>query len=261
VLALIAAGSAGAVVLAGGGSGFWLCLPAILLAVSRAPTRRGALLSGTVVLAAAGVPSLTLSSLRPPPPVPLAVLVIGLSVAVVMTSSSRWRRERDALRHSALSDQLTGIANRRLLLGRIEYETARHRRLGGTFALVMLDLDGFKRLNDRFGHPTGDELLRDVAGALKRTIRAQDTAARIGGDEFCVLAPETQGAGVQRLVDRVLEAIESVTAGIEALHASAGVAVFPEDGTTPLALLEAADQRLIAAKRGRGREVREGRAA
>jgi diguanylate cyclase (GGDEF)-like protein len=263
VLVLIAALAAGLVVLAGGGSGFWLSLPAILFAVTRSPTLRGSGLSGTVVLVAAVAPYVALSRLRPLPPVPLVVLVVASSAGVLLASRSRWERERDALRRSALSDQLTGIGNRRLLLGRIRYEIARHARFGRSFALVMIDLDGFKLLNDRFGHPTGDELLCEVAHALERTIRAQDTAARIGGDEFCVLAPETDGAGLQQLVNRVLEGVGSVTAGIETLHASAGLAVFPRDGTNADALLEAADQRLIAVKRGhgRGRGLSERRAA
>jgi diguanylate cyclase (GGDEF)-like protein len=261
VLVLIAAVAAGAVVLAGGGNGFWLCLPSILLAVSRSPTRRGAVLSGFVVLAAAGAPLVALPSLRPLPPAPLVVLVVGSSVVVLLLARGRWERERDALRRSALSDPLTGIANRRMLLGRIEYEIVRHHRSGRGFALLMIDLDGFKLLNDRFGHGTGDEVLRDVARALERTVRAQDTAARIGGDEFCVLAPETDDQGTQRLVDRVLEAVGSVTVGIATLRASAGLATFPLDGTTPGALLEAADQRLIAVKRSRRRGLERRRAA
>jgi diguanylate cyclase (GGDEF)-like protein len=118
---------------------------------------------------------------------------------------------------------------------------------------MMLDLDGFKALNDRFGHPAGDDLLRDVAAAIARAIRDQDTAARMGGDEFCVLAPETDLAGTEQLVERVLAAVATVTAGIEALGASAGIAAFPSDGTHATHLLEVADQRLLESKRRRGR--------
>ena len=121
----------------------------------------------------------------------LAILIPAASVAILLVVRERVERERNALRQTALTDPLTGLANRRSLLSRIDYEIARHTRSRGTFALIMLDLDGFKQLNDRFGHPTGDDLLRDVAIALKRAVRDQDTVARIGGDEFCVLAPET----------------------------------------------------------------------
>ncbi len=261
MLLLLTVASGAVAAIAGGGSYFWLSLPLILLAVSLAPTRRGALLSAGVILAAAGIPLLVVSGLRPAPPAPLIVLVVGASVAVVLVARGRWERERHGLRRSALTDQLTGIANRRFLLGRISYEIARHDRAGGSFALVMIDLDGFKRLNDRFGHATGDELLRDVANALKVTVRAQDTAARIGGDEFCVLAPETHDAGIEHLVERVLGAVGTVTTGIETMGARAGVAVFPDDGATPDELLGAADQRLIAAKRGGRRGRRERTAA
>jgi diguanylate cyclase (GGDEF)-like protein len=173
----------------------------------------------------------------------------------------RLEREREALRNVALSDPLTGIANRRLLLSRAEYEIARHRRTRHSFALVMLDLDGFKLLNDRFGHAAGDELLCDVAAALTQTMRAQDTVARLGGDEFCVLAPETDGPRTIPLARRIAETVREATAGIETLSASVGVAVFPHDGVEASALLQAADERLLAAKRERGTRGSRRRAA
>jgi diguanylate cyclase (GGDEF)-like protein len=117
----------------------------------------------------------------------------------------------------------------------------------------MLDLDGFKQLNDRFGHPAGDDLLREVAAAVARAVRDQDTVARMGGDEFCVLAPETDPAGTEQLAGRIMRAVGGVTAGIEVLGASAGVSTFPLDGSAPEELLEAADQRLLDSKRRRGR--------
>ncbi len=166
----------------------------------------------------------------------LAILVPAASVAILIATRERLRRERDSLRASALRDPLTGAANRRSLLERVEYEIARHTRLGHSFCVLMLDLDGFKLLNDRFGHAAGDDLLRDVAAALERAMRDQDTVARMGGDEFCVLAPETDAA--DRLVSRAMAAVARVTAGIEVLGASAGAAVFPDDGATSEALLE-----------------------
>ena len=125
----------------------------------------------------------------------------------------------------------------------------------------MLDLDGFKQLNDRFGHAAGDDLLREIAAALQRTVRSQDTAARIGGDEFCVLAPETDAPGLVQLESRVLDAVAGVTTGMERVSASVGIAEFPSDGVTSEALLNAADERLMAVKRERGRERRHRRAA
>ena len=148
---------------------------------------------------------------------------------------------------------MTGIANRRLLLSRIDYEIARHRRTRHNFALVMLDLDGFKLLNDRFGHAAGDELLCDVAVALTQAMRGQDTVARLGGDEFCVLAPETDGPRTVPLARRIVETVAEASAGIETLSASVGVAVFPEDGVSASDLLHAADEQLLMAKRERPR--------
>src|SRR6185437_5047027 len=136
----------------------------------------------------------------------VAWLCVALSLACAAALRQRLvvlERERDTLRRDALSDPVTGVANRRSLLARADYEIARHRRAGQSFALVMLDLDGFKQLNDRFGHAAGDDLLRDVAGALRRAMRAQDTVARFAGDEFCVLAPETDEHGTERLAAKV----------------------------------------------------------
>jgi diguanylate cyclase (GGDEF)-like protein len=161
----------------------------------------------------------------------------------------------------ALSDPLTGVANRRLLMARAEYEIARHSRDDRSFAVVMLDLDGFKGLNDRFGHAAGDELLCDVAESLTHAIRAQDTVARLGGDEFCVLAPETDEHGVARLGNRIARAVASATAGVETLRASSGIALFPHDGRSAADLLHVADLRLLDAKRERGAPARRRAAA
>jgi diguanylate cyclase (GGDEF)-like protein len=161
------------------------------------------------------------------------------------------------MRRWALTDPLTGAANRRGLGERVEYEVARHSRSNRRFTVVVIDLDGFKAVNDRFGHRAGDELLRDVAASLREAMREQDTVARLGGDEFCVLAPETGRAGADHLADRISAAIRRVTTGLDTLSASVGVAVYPDDGTTPLAVLDAADAAQMASKRaGAGRRGR-----
>lgn len=261
MLAVVAILTAGVVALAGGGEAFWLSTPGALLACGAARTSRGGLLAAAATVAAAAIVCAAVPSLGPLPPAALVVLVPGATVGVFTTLRARLEREREDLRQTALTDPLTGIANRRSLLQRIEYEIARHARAGHSFVLVMLDLDGFKRLNDRFGHAAGDDLLRDVAGALEHTIRSQDTVARIGGDEFCVLAPETTGSGIGHLESRVLDAVASVTVGIEHVRASLGTAVFPDDGHSAEDLLHAADHRLLAAKRQLPRERRSSRAA
>jgi diguanylate cyclase (GGDEF)-like protein len=184
----------------------------------------------------------------------VAWLCAALTVACAAALRQRLavlERERDSLRRDALSDPVTGVANRRSLLARADYEIARHRRAGQTFALVMLDLDGFKQLNDRFGHAAGDDLLRDVAAALRRAMRAQDTVARFGGDEFCVLAPETGAQGTERLAGKVSQAVRDVSVGMETVGGSVGVALYPADGRTAAELMHAADERLLEAKRRR----------
>jgi diguanylate cyclase (GGDEF)-like protein len=260
-VATIALVTAGVIVLAGGGEAFWLCLPPVLFVSALSPTRVHALISAGVVTAAAVVP-LTgwLHVGRLPSPV-LSLLVVAASVTVLIAVRERQDREREALRNVALTDPLTGIANRRLLLSRADYEIARHTRARQKFALVMLDLDGFKLLNDRFGHAAGDELLCDVAAALTHAMRAQDTVARIGGDEFCVLAPETDHPHTLPLAKRIAETVADASAGIEMLRASVGIAVFPDDGVNAPALLHAADERLLSAKRSRPRPHARRRAA
>jgi diguanylate cyclase (GGDEF)-like protein len=258
VVALV---SALVVAIAGGGEAFWLCLPAALLASSLSGTRTESILAAAAVVAVTALPLTGWLSTAPIPSPLMTLLVIAASVAVSIAVRERLEREREALRNVALSDPLTGIANRRLLLSRAEYEIARHRRARHSFALVMLDLDGFKLLNDRFGHAAGDELLCDVAAALTQTMRAQDTVARLGGDEFCVLAPETDGPRTIPLARRIAETVREATAGIETLSASVGVAVFPHDGVEASALLQAADERLLAAKRERGTRGSRRRAA
>ncbi len=236
---------------------FWACIPAMLLAAAAIPRQRGALVASAVILAAAAAPTFAASGRHPP--VALAILVPAASVSILIATRERLRRERDSLRATALRDPLTGVANRRSLLERVDYEIARHTRSGHSFCVLMLDLDGFKALNDRFGHAAGDDLLRDVSAALNRAMRDQDTVARLGGDEFCVLAPETDAP--ERLVNRAMAAVARVTAGVEVLGASAGAAVFPNDGATIEALLEVADQRLFELKRARRRTRVERQAA
>ena len=231
---------------AGGPGGFWLGLCGVLLAGSIGITGPGALACALPVLAVDAVAA----SLRPgssiPPPW-LVVVVPASCLLVLHATGRRLRRERDLMEHAALSDPLTGLANRRMLMSVAGLEIARHRRARERFSLVMLDLDGFKQLNDRFGHAAGDQMLRDVARALSQALRSQDTIARLGGDEFCVIAPTTTNS--HALADKVATAVADAVSGQAGLRTSVGIAVFPDDGATIERLLETADGRLLSAKR------------
>jgi diguanylate cyclase (GGDEF)-like protein len=175
----------------------------------------------------------------------LAVPAAGVAVLI---------RLRIEARHAGLvtlseRDPLTGLENRRVLYERLGYEIARHRRHSRRFALLVLDLDGFKAVNDRFGHPAGDEILREVSRAMQKVVREQDTLVRIGGDEFCVLAPETAWQAADLLVDRLRHAVREGVGGVETLDVSIGYAVFPDDGWTAKALMAHADAQEIEIKR------------
>jgi diguanylate cyclase (GGDEF)-like protein len=232
------------VLVTGGGEGFWLSLPFALLAASWAPTHAGAALPASVITI------LAMAAARGgAPPLLLILLVVGGSVAVVRYIEDEFARERRALRATAMRDPLTGAANRRAFSERLRYEIARHTRQQRSLAVIALDLDGFKAVNDRFGHQAGDELLREVAAAIGSILREQDTVARVGGDEFTVLAPETDRDGGECLADRVSLAVAGVTTGISALSASVGLAIFPEDAEDAPELLEIADADAMAAKR------------
>jgi diguanylate cyclase (GGDEF)-like protein len=241
--------SAVAVAAAGGGDAFWLCVPFALLVAGPAEDIRFGAAGALAVVLAACAPALASKGLGPLPHPLLAAAVLGGSVAVMAAVRRRLEGERSAMRRWALTDPLTGAVNRRGLAERIDYEVARHARQRHRFAVVMIDLDGFKLVNDRFGHPAGDELLRDVAASLREAVRDQDTVARLGGDEFCVLAPETDRGGGDHLAERVHTAVRRVTTGLDSLSASVGVAVYPDDGSSARDVLASADAAQIEAKR------------
>src|SRR5262245_46806927 len=135
-LAVIAA-TAAAVALAHGSDAFWICVPAALLVSAWSRTVRGVLIGSAAAVAAAALPVIALDTARTPSPA-LAILIPAASVAILLVVRDRVERERNALRTTALTDPLTGLANRRSLLSRIDYEIARHTRSRSTFALIML---------------------------------------------------------------------------------------------------------------------------
>ena len=158
----------------------------------------------------------------------------------------------------ALRDALTGLANRALLDDRIAHALARSRRNAETFALLVVDLDGFKGVNDIRGHEAGNEVLKTIGRRLEAVVRQSDTVARIGGDEFVVLSLGTTGdEEAAALVGRIRTALRRpyrVEGGTVELDASIGWAIFPQDGVTPADLLARADGQMYATKRDTSEE-------
>lgn len=162
------------------------------------------------------------------------------------------------LAHLAMHDPLTGLANRRLLQDRIDHALAKAQRDGAEVGVLLLDLDNFKNVNDSHGHELGDTLIVSVGERLQRAVRAGDTVARIGGDEFVVLLPQVDAESeVLATVERVLQAVDGAYPFVhQSLYVSAsiGVAVFPRDGGDAAALLKNADTAMYRAKEsGRNR--------
>jgi diguanylate cyclase (GGDEF)-like protein len=169
-----------------------------------------------------------------------------LILTAVLVTYFRERLEAGKAAYQELShrDPLTGVGNYRTLYERLEYEIARHQRHERRFAVLLLDLNGFKQVNDTFGHLEGDRLLQEVGRVLAGTVRDEDSVARQGGDEFSVLAPETTWGEVVALAARIREALATVSAGDRILTTSIGWAIYPENGTTIEELLAHADSEL-----------------
>jgi diguanylate cyclase (GGDEF)-like protein/PAS domain S-box-containing protein len=149
-------------------------------------------------------------------------------------------------------DPLTGLPNRRLLTDRLQQALLRARRSGCHAAVCLLDLDGFKAINDSHGHPVGDRVLKGIADRLKHVLRAPDTLARMGGDEFVLLLCELQApADCAQILDRVLQALAepvNVDGLLLRTSASIGVSLYPTDDADPDTLLRHADQAMYLAK-------------
>jgi diguanylate cyclase (GGDEF)-like protein/PAS domain S-box-containing protein len=184
-----------------------------------------------------------------------AAVLVHRGVTAVL-SINRDITERRAMertiRNMAFHDPLTGLPNRKLLADRLELALAQARRGKRAMAVLFLDLDGFKAVNDGWGHAQGDTLLRDVAGRLAGALRTGDTVARIGGDEFTVLIPELpheEGAAeVSRKILRELEPTFHLGGSECQVTASIGIALYPRDGEDADALLRNADAAMYRAK-------------
>ncbi|SEL17166.1 diguanylate cyclase (GGDEF) domain-containing protein [Roseateles sp. YR242] len=164
---------------------------------------------------------------------------------------------QDAI-HASETDQLTQLPNRVVLWDRLTHELALAKRHATPLAVLFLDLNDFKAVNDRFGHDVGDLLLLHVAITLKATLRASDTVCRLGGDEFVIVAGDIPQGRLDRFVDKIARAVsQPCFVGTEMLtpSVSIGASTFPEDGDLPESLLRKADAAMYASKRARVRPL------
>jgi len=161
------------------------------------------------------------------------------------------------LKETSFKDEVTGLYNRRFFSIRLEEEMQRHRRFNHPVSVVLLDLDGFKAVNDELGHAVGDETLRDVAQILVKHSRGINVVSRYGGDEFVVLLVETSKAGARLYADRIRQVVSTFPFSHgKRITGSFGIASLPDDEvSTSEDLVRAADEALYAAKRGGKNQV------
>jgi diguanylate cyclase (GGDEF)-like protein len=175
---------------------------------------------------------------------------------LVLVGESLLTREyvNDDLIRFAFTDYLTGLKTRGYFEQQLELEIKRSERKKTNFALLMIDIDFFKRLNDTFGHHAGDQVLRDVASILVKDMREVDTVARYGGEEFVIVLPETGGPGARLVAERLRRAVEQAKffAGspdaVQRLTISIGVAIYDQDAQFKRDVIDFADAALYAAK-------------
>jgi diguanylate cyclase (GGDEF)-like protein len=192
-------------------------------------------------------------------PAALETIVFAQVIAVLVVSLTKERVER-RLNVAALTDALTGLANRRALLERGAVAVTEAARQGRPIAAIAFDLDRFKEINDRFGHPVGDAVLRAFAAAAVATLRPGDIVGRLGGEEFAVVLPDTNAPDAAAVAERLMMAFREFSIAVEGCAdgctTSAGVAVSLTGRLGIEQLLSAADRALYAAKRDGGDRLR-----
>ncbi len=181
----------------------------------------------------------------------ITVLTTAVTCTMVALLRARVNALVDRLSDQACVDPLTGLRNRRAYDEVMAMEIARADRSGQSFALVLGDIDHFKQVNDQFGHPVGDDVLRRVAALLRHSDRKMDVAARLGGEEFVLVLPNTNAFGAYVVAERTRRNLRAAFLGEPmAVTMSFGVACYPADGHDAETLFAAADVALLRAKRG-----------
>ncbi len=249
----------------GAESPFFYAYPLIVAGAALVVTPRT-----TFVLAAIASLGYVAAALAAPggyPPSAETIATVGINLTalillayVAMVVAREQRRSRDAAIRLSTIDSLTGLFNRAFFFAVVEREIARSARSGRGFCLLMMDLDGLKAVNDRWGHFYGDRVLRGVGDVIRGGVRRIDTPARYGGDEFVVLLPETDPTGAFVLAEKIRQGVAELSvdaSGIEIRTSlSIGAVAYPDDGQTADELMISADQAMYASKRqGKNRVI------
>ncbi len=172
-------------------------------------------------------------------------------LAAVNDALTKSNRE---LQEISITDSLTGLYNRRYMMEALTNEVSRASRMEHNFAVLMIDIDHFKRYNDTYGHLAGDDLLMKISALFRESIRDMDLAARYGGEEFLIILPEHGAEAAMKVAERIRQHVATATSqpdvSKEPVTVSIGVAAFPDNGATPVALIESADAALYRGKEG-----------
>jgi len=177
------------------------------------------------------------------------VIILSTQFALVL----RRIRLYQEVQRLAITDSLTGVHTRRHILGRLEEEVNRAKARKIPLAFLMIDVDFFKNFNDQYGHLTGDLILREISGIVKDNIREIDIIGRYGGEEFCVILPDTEQGGARYVAGRIRSAVESTPIkaydSIVRTTVSIGISIFPQDAKTLSELIDKADWAMYRAKK------------
>jgi diguanylate cyclase (GGDEF)-like protein len=181
--------------------------------------------------------------------------------SVYVRNITAQRRAEETLLRQAQYDPLTNLPNRIFFNKRLEQALKRAKRMNGRFAILFIDLDGFKQVNDEMGHEVGDQVLRDVAGTFVEHLRGNDTLARIGGDEFVLLVEDLQAENqVESLANKLIDAVtllDTPALNRVKIGSSIGIALYPDHAENANELLIRADEGMYEAKRqGKNRYYR-----